>query len=98
MRWEILLQILLSAQPKKKSSGRVVGEVLDSQLKSDFYLIACKVSSMMDSVRYLDIVASFHMTGDKEVFNGLEEKDLQMHIELGDYRRYSATRLGTVTF
>lgn len=83
---------------KKKSSGGVAGEALDSQFKSDFNLIACKVSSMMDGVWYLDIGASFHMTGDKEVFSDLKEKDLHMHIEMGDYRRYSATRLGMVTF
>ena len=38
------------------------------------------------------------MTGDKEIFSSLEEKDLQMHIEMGDDERYSATGIGTVTF
>lgn len=36
--------------------------------------------------------------GDKELFSHLEEKDLQMHIEMGGDGRYSATRLSTVTF
>ena len=38
----------------------------------------------MGSVWYLDSGASFHMTGDKDLFSDLEEKDFQMHIEMGD--------------
>ena len=52
----------------------------------------------MGSVWYLGSGASFHITGDKELFSDLEEKDLQMHIEMGDDGRYSATRIGTITF
>ena len=33
---------------------------------------------------YLDSGASFHMTGDKELFSDLEEKDLQKNIEMGN--------------
>ena len=46
----------------------------------------------------LDSGASFHMKGDEELFSRLEGKDLHMHIEMGDDGRYSATRIGTVTF
>ena len=52
----------------------------------------------MGSVWYLDSGASFHMTGDKELFSDLEEKDLQMHIEMGDDGTYSAIGIGTITF
>ena len=52
----------------------------------------------MGSVWYIDSGVSFHMTGDKDLFNDLEEKDLQMHIEMGDDGRYSATDIGTITF
>ena len=52
----------------------------------------------MGSVWYLDSGASFHMMRDKELFSDLEEKDLQMHIEMGDDDRYSATSIGTITF
>ena len=52
----------------------------------------------MASVWYLDSGASFHMTGDKEFFSDLEEKDLQMHIEMGNDGRYSANGIGTITF
>ena len=38
------------------------------------------------------------MTGEKEFFSDLEEKDLQMHIEMGDDGQYSATGIGTITF
>ena len=56
------------------------------------------VSSVMGSVWYLDNFPSFHMTGDKELFSSLEEKDLHMHIEMGDDGRYIVTSIGTVTF
>ena len=59
-------------------------EALASQFELDFSLIACLVSSYMGLVSYLDSGASFHMMGDKELFSKLEEKDLQMHIEMGD--------------
>ena len=73
--------------PQKKKSKKVyrvaVAEALASQFELDFSLIACLVSSAMGLVWYLDSGASFHMTGDKELFNDLEEKDLQMHIVMG---------------
>jgi hypothetical protein len=47
---------------------------------------------------YLDSGASFHMMGDKESFIDLEEKDIRMHIEMGDDGRYSAIGIGTITF
>ena len=56
------------------------------------------VSSALGSMWHLDSGASFHMTGDKELFSNLEEKDLQMHIEMGNDGRYSATGIGTITF
>ena len=48
----------------------------------------------MGSVWYPDSGASFHMTGNQELFSDLEEKDLHMHIEMGDDRRYSVTGIG----
>ena len=38
------------------------------------------------------------MTADKELFSDLEEKDLQMHIEMGNNGRYNATGIGTITY
>ena len=82
----------------KKASGAVVVEALASQFELDFSLIACMVSTVIGSMWYLDSGASFHMTGNKEFFSSLEEKDLQMHIEMGDDERYSTTGIGTITF
>ena len=50
------------------------------------------------SVWYIDSDASFHMTRDKEIFSDLEEKYLQIHIEMGDDVWYNATRIGTINF
>ena len=38
------------------------------------------------------------MTDDKSLFSTLEEKDLQMHIEMGNDERHSASGVGTVLF
>ena len=38
------------------------------------------------------------MTGDRDLFSDLEEKDLGVHIEMGDDGRYSATNIGTISF
>ena len=74
--------------PQKKKNKKVVGsaagEALYSQFELYLSLISCLVSSCMGSVWYLDSGAYFHMTGEKELFSDLEEKDLQMHIEMGD--------------
>lgn len=83
---------------KKKSSGGAASDSLATQFELDFSIIAFMVSSMIGSVWYLDNGASFHMTGYTKLFSDLEEKHLQMPIEMGDDREYSATRLGMVTF
>jgi len=49
-------------------------------------------------VWYLDSGASFHMTGDKDFFSDLEERDLKMNIDMGNDGRYSATGISTITF
>ena len=38
------------------------------------------------------------MTGNKSLFSTLEEKDLQMRIEMGNDERYSVSGVGTVAF
>jgi hypothetical protein len=88
--------------PQKKKKKMVVGvstgEALVSQFELDFSLIACMASSASGSVWYLDSGASLDMTGDKESFINLEEKDLIMHIDMGDDVKYSAIGIGTITF
>ena len=68
----------------KKAAGAAAGEALTLQFELDFSLITCFFSRAMGSLWYLDSGASFHMARDKELFSDLEEKDLQMHIEMGD--------------
>lgn len=52
----------------------------------------------MGSVWYFDSGALFYMTGYKVFFSILEEKDLHMHIEMGDDGRYNAIEIGTINF
>jgi len=59
-------------------------------------MIACIASNVMGSVWYLDSDALFHMTVCRDIFNDLEEKYIQMHIDLGDDRRYSSIRISTI--
>jgi hypothetical protein len=88
----------LQKRKNKMVVGAATGEALISQFELDFALIACMDSSASGSVWYLDSGASFHMMGDKESFIDLEEKDLRMHIDMGDDGRYSATGIGAITF
>jgi len=53
---------------------------------------------MMGSVWYLDNGASFHIAGNKELFNELREKYLKVHIEMGEDGKYSVTSMGTIIF
>ena len=53
---------------------------------------------MMGSMWFLDSGASFHMTGDKYLFTDLDEKDIGVHIKMGDDGRYNATGIGTISF
>jgi len=82
----------------KKAAGSAGGEALASQFELDFSLIACLVSSVMVSVWFLDSGVSFHLMGDRDLFYDLEDKDLGVHIEMGDDGRYSATGIGTISF
>jgi hypothetical protein len=88
----------LQKKKNKMVVGAATGEALVSQFDLDFALISCMASSALGLMWYLDSGASFHMTGDKESFIDLEEKDLRMHIEMGDDGKYSATGIGTITF
>eukprot|EP00253_Pinus_taeda_P030511 PITA_30511 len=82
----------------KQVAGSAAGEALASEFELDFSLVACLVSSVMGSVWFLDSGASFHMIGDRYLFSDLDEKDLGVHIEMGDDGRYSATGIGTISF
>ena len=82
----------------KNHSIGATGEALDSKFELDFTLISCMVTSMMGSVWYMDSGASFHMNENKEFFSKFEEKDLQMHIEMGDDGRDRATNIDTIIF
>eukprot|EP00253_Pinus_taeda_P025687 PITA_25687 len=82
----------------KQAAGSVAGEALASQFELDFSLIACLVSSVMGSVWFFYSGASCHMIGDRDLFSDLDEKDLGVHIKMGDDGRYSATGIGTISF
>ena len=85
-------------QARRSLTVVAAGEALASQFELDFTLIACMANTVMGGVWYLDSGASFHMMGNRDLFSDFEEKDLKKSIEFGDDERYSATRMGTVTF
>lgn len=80
-----------------RNLARGGGDDLASQLELDFALLSCLESTVRGTDWYLDFGASYHMTGNKECFSTLEDKDLQMHIELWYDGKYSATIIGVVT-
>jgi hypothetical protein len=82
----------------KKNVGASAGEALASQFEIEFSLIACMASIALGSVWYLDSGTSFHMTGDKDIFSDLEERDLKMYIDMGDHGRYNVNSIATITF
>ena len=55
-------------------------------------------STAMGCMWYLDNGASFHMTGNRDLFSDFDGKDLKQKIEFGDDERYRATRISTITF
>ena len=83
---------------KKEHAFAAASEALASQFELDCTLIACMDKNVMGCMWYLDCGASFHMTGNRDLFSDVEEKDLQQNIEFGDDGRYSGTDIGTVTF
>eukprot|EP00253_Pinus_taeda_P020591 PITA_20591 len=82
----------------KQAAGSAAGEAIASQFELDFSLITCLVSSVMGLVWFLDSGAPFHMTGDRDLFFDLQDKDLGVHIEMGDDGRYSVISIGTISF
>ena len=68
------------------------------QFELDFSLITCMVPSTMGCGWFLYSGDSFHMTDDKNLFNTLEEKDLQMRIEMGNDEKCSVLGVGVVSF
>jgi len=83
---------------KKEPTVAAVGEALATQFELDFTLIACMANTAMGGMWYLDNSASFHMTGNRDLFSDFEEKYLKQNIEFEDDERYRATRIGTINF
>jgi len=73
-------------------------EALASQFELDFTLFTCMVSSLVGSGWFLDSGDSFHMTSKKSLFSTLEEKYLQILIEMGNDEKYSVSGVGKVAF
>lgn len=55
-------------------------------------------NTVMGCMWYLGKGSSLHMMDNRDIFNDLEEKDLQQNIEFRDDERYNATNIGTITF
>eukprot|EP00253_Pinus_taeda_P030288 PITA_30288 len=89
---------------RKKGSGEdhvVASTKVDrfaSQFEKNFSLIACMARVVGSNTWYIDSGASFHMTKNREYFNQLEEKEILVHIELGDNGKYTTMGVGIVSF
>ena len=88
----------LHEKESKKTSGGAIDEALASQFKLEFTPMACMESTLIGSVWCLDSGASFHKTWCRDFVNDLEDKDLQMHIEMWENERYSLTEDHIVKF
>ena len=88
----------LHKKASKKPSGGAASEALASQFELDFTLVSCMVTLMMGTVWYLNSGTFFHMTKNKYLFIDLEEKDLQVHFELGDNGRYNTADIVLLPF
>lgn len=53
---------------------------------------------MTSGTWYIDSGASCHMTGVREIFTNLAERNMHLDIELGDNATYSTVGLGTIAF
>ena len=72
---------------------------LGAKFEDDFSLILClSTNTIARSSWYLDSGASSHMIEARELFSGLSEDDLGIHVELGDDAKYAMKGLGTVQF
>ena len=91
---------------KKKKKGQqsqvaASAEVdeFSSRFENEFSLVTCLSSKSVSSrVWYIDSGASSHMTGVRENFTDLSEKNIDLDIELGDDSTVKAVGQGTVLF
>lgn len=89
---------------KKKGKGKQqvatfvkVDEFFD-RFEKEFSFFSCLSSSMSSGSWYIDKGASCHMTGVREIFTSLVERDMDLDIDLGDNAKYSEVGLGTIAF
>ena len=67
--------------------------------ENDFPLVFCLSTSVVaKSAWYLDSGASCHMMEAQELFSRLMERDLGIHVELGDDAKYAVKGEGIVSF
>eukprot|EP00253_Pinus_taeda_P001804 PITA_01804 len=69
-----------------------------SQFEKDFSLIASMTSLVGRNTWYIYSEVSFHMIGNREYFSQLDEKDMQVNIELGDNGKYATKGISTISF
>ena len=78
--------------PHKKTRNNIpgvaTGESLASNFNLEFTLIAYIANTVMGSRWYLYSGVLFYIIGNRDFLSDLEEKDLQMHIKMGDDGRY----------
>ena len=84
---------------KKQVAASADTEEFASKFDREFSLIACMSScSSTSRVWYIDSGASTHMSGIRECFSELNERGVDVEVELGDDRIVRAVGRGRVAF
>jgi hypothetical protein len=92
---------------KKKGRGKTQTKTSEKTQLDEFVakfqkylsLVSCISTSIATrSAWYLDSGASHQMTKAREIFSSLMEKDLEVHVELGDDSKYVVKGEGIVLF
>ena len=83
---------------KKQVAALASVDELSSRMEDEFALIAYMVSSTSQTIWYIDIGASFLMTGVREYFFSYKEENTNIQISMGNLSKLKLVGKGTIQF